>query len=96
MKLNDRQSVREATDGITHHFNYDRADWVMFTDLLMAYDTGTLESDDIDVFHSNFSRSLVALKVFPQKKPFKVSRKTGHVWCNDSREQAVKNTQKSD
>ena len=46
--------VREfmkQTDDRTHHFNYDRSDWVTFNDLLMAYDTGTLESDDIDVFY---------------------------------------------
>ena len=95
IKLTDSQSEHEATDDRTRHFNYDRADWVMLNGLLMAYETGTLESDDIDEFYSNFSRAIieVANKSIPKKKPFKVSHKTGHVWWNDSCEQAAKNKQ---
>ena len=96
IKLNGRQSVHEAPDDRTHHFNYDRADWVVVNDILTAYATGTLESEDTDVFYSNFFRAIieVANNSIPQKKPFKLSHKTGHVCWNDSSEQAVKNNTK--
>ena len=65
----------------------------MFNDLLVAYDRGSLESDDIDVFYSNISRAVIELcnTSIPQKKPFKVSHNTGQSWWNDSCKQAVKN-----
>ena len=54
----------------------------LFNDLLMAYYTGTFESDDIDVFYSNFSRVIIEVdnKSVPKKNPFKVSHETWHVW----------------
>ena len=78
------------------HFNYDKADWDLFSNLLSETSTDQLIHEDIDVFYDNVKSSIIlaANKSIPKYTP-KQNLPEPNPWWNSVCDKVVKDKKKA-
>ena len=72
-------------------FVYKLANWELYQTVLDSYDLGTIENEDVSIFYSNFSKSLLsaAEHSIPKHKLQKNGKHSGNIWWTKECEEAV-------
>ena len=91
--LNEKLCVDEMTKDKIPKFNYKKANWSKFKELLNSYNTNEVYDDDVDKFYSNFSGTLLSAadKSIPKYFSVRSDKHSGNVWWNSACQAAVDN-----
>ena len=90
LTINENPEVQTEEDQIPK-YNYDRADWETFQNLLLTCDFDSMNNSDINYVYKNFIETVhwAAKKSIPVKRSLKTRKHKGNVWWNKACEEAV-------